>query len=260
MSTVESTSAWAQTLSSISSALSTHLQDKMLKKMDTDSSGGVDQTEFKAALEKVAGKLGVDAGEGAEALYASLDADSDGSLNGSEVGQLLQQLFTPPSDTQAFVQSRGDEARFAELDADADGQISMAEFGITPEASLPEGTVVSTTTTTTVVSTIHEPITGTEGTTGVAAAAPAASTAVDTAAATPEADSTGVTQAAVSEEQLQALMSSVDADGDGEISGAELNTFMAQISAQAEAATRRYNETALAGTGTTSTSTLNATA
>lgn len=96
MSTVESTSAWAQTLSSISSALSTHLQDKMLKKMDTDSSGGVDQTEFKAALEKVAGKLGVDAGEGAEELYASLDADSDGSLNGGEVGQLLQQLFTPP--------------------------------------------------------------------------------------------------------------------------------------------------------------------
>lgn len=263
MSTVESTSAWAQTLSSISSALSTHLQDKMLKKMDTDSSGGVDQTEFKAALEKVAGKLGVDAGEGAEELYASLDADSDGSLNGGEVGQLLQQLFTPPSDTQAFVQSRGDEARFAELDADADGNISMAEFGITPEAALPEGTVVSTTTTTTVVSTIHEPITGAEGGTAVAAAEPAAAgaaTAVDTAAVPPEAQSAAVAQAAVSDEQLQAMMSSVDANGDGEISGAELSAFVAQISAQAEAATRRYNETALAGLGTTSASTLNATA
>ena len=99
MSTVESTSAWAQTLSSISSALAPHLQDKMLKKMDTDSSGGVDQTEFKAALEKVAGKLGIDVGEGSEELYASLDADSDGSLNGAEVGQLLQNLFTPPSNT-----------------------------------------------------------------------------------------------------------------------------------------------------------------
>lgn len=259
MSTVESTSAWAQTLSSISSALSTHLQDKMLKKMDTDSSGGVDQTEFKAALEKVAGKLGVDAGEGAEELYASLDADSDGSLNGSEVGQLLQQLFTPPSDTQAFVQSRGDEARFAELDADADGQISMAEFGITPEATM----VSTTTTTTTVVSTIHEPITGTEGTTAVAAATPeaaAAASAVDTAATATEAESTAVAQAAVSDEQLQAMMSSVDANSDGEISGAELSAFVAQISAQAEAATRRYNETALASAGTTKPGTLNATA
>jgi Ca2+-binding EF-hand superfamily protein len=259
MSTVESTSAWAQTLSSISSALSTHLQDKMLKKMDTDSSGGVDQTEFKAALEKVAGKLGVDAGEGAEELYASLDADSDGSLNGAEVGQLLQQLFTPPSDTQAFVQSRGDEARFAELDTDADGQISMAEFGITPEASM----VSTTTTTTTVVSTIHEPISGTEASTAVAAATPeaaAAASAVDTAAAATEAESTSVAQAAVSDEQLQAMMSTVDANGDGEISGAELSAFVAQISAQAETATRRYNETALAGVGTTKPGTLNATA
>ena len=86
MSTVESTSAWAKTLSSISSALSTHLQDKMLKKMDTDSSGGVDQPEFKAALEKLAGKLGVEAGEGAEELYTSLDADSSGSLDEGRQG------------------------------------------------------------------------------------------------------------------------------------------------------------------------------
>lgn len=252
MSTVESTSAWAQTLSSISSALAPHLQDKMLKKMDTDSSGGVDQTEFKAALEKVAGKLGIDVGEGSEELYASLDADSDGSLNGSEVGQLLQNLFTPPSNTQAFVQSRGDEARFAELDADADGNISMAEFGITPEAT------TVTTTTTTVVSTIHEPLPPAEG--GTAAAEPTPAAAVNTAAAATEAEDTAVAQAPVSDEQLQAMMSSVDADGDGEISGTELSAFVAQISAQAEAATRRYNETALAGLGSSSASTLNATA
>ena len=256
MSTVESTSAWAQTLSSISSALAPHLQDKMLKKMDTDSSGGVDQTEFKAALDKVAGKLGIDVGEGSEELYASLDADSDGSLKGSEVGQLLQNLFTPPSNTQAFVQSRGDEARFAELDADADGNISMAEFGITPEAT----TVSTTTTTTTVVSTIHEPLPLAEGGTAVAAAEPTPATAANTAAAATEAEDTAVAQAPVSDEQLQAMMSSVDADGDGEISGTELSAFVAQISAQAEAATRRYNETALAGLGSSSPSTLNATA
>jgi len=257
MSTVESTSAWAKTLSSISSALAPHLQDKMLKKMDTDSSGGVDQTEFKAALDKVAGKLGIDVGEGSEELYASLDADSDGSLNGAEVGQLLQNLFAPPSNTQAFVQSRGDEARFAELDADADGNISMAEFGITPGATM----VSTTTTTTTVVSTIQEPITGAEGATPVGAATPEAAAAVESAAATPETEGTEVAQAAVSDEQLQAMMSTVDANGDGEISGTELSAFVAQISAQAEAATRRYNETALAGLGSSSSaSTLNATA
>lgn len=137
----------------------------------------------------------------------------------------------------------------------------MAEFGITPEAALPEGTVVSTTTTTTVVSTIHEPITGAEGGAAVAAAEPTPAAAVTTAATAPEAEGTTVAQAPVSDEQLQAMMSSVDADGDGEISATELSAFVAQISAQAEAATRRYNETALAGVGsTTSGGTLNATA
>jgi hypothetical protein len=63
-------------------------------------------------LEKVAGKLGIDVGESASELYAGLDANQDGSLNGSEVGSLLQNLFASASNTQAFVQSRGDEARF----------------------------------------------------------------------------------------------------------------------------------------------------
>ena len=41
-------------------------------------------------------------------------------------------------------------SRFAdELDVDADGSISMAEFGITPEVALSQGSMVSTTTTTT---------------------------------------------------------------------------------------------------------------
>lgn len=95
----------------------------------------------------------------------------------------------------------------------------------------------------------------------MAAATPEAAAAVETAAATPEAEGTEVAQAAVSDEQLQAMMSTVDANGDGEISGTELSAFVAQISAQAEAATRRYNETALAGLGSSSSaSTLNATA
>ena len=41
-------------------AMSSYLQDKMHKKMDTDGNGGVSQGEFQAALEKVAGKLGDD--------------------------------------------------------------------------------------------------------------------------------------------------------------------------------------------------------
>lgn len=246
MSTVDTSnsSAWSQTLSSLSGAMSSYLQDKMHKKMDADGDGGVSQSEFQAALEKVAGKLGVEVGQGASELYASLDANKDGALNGSEVGTLLQNLFSAASNTQAFVQSRGDEARFAELDADSDGQISMAEFGITPAT---ETTVVQTTT---VITTTQEVTSdGATALAGATGSTAPTTTAPVHAATTPEADTVvaSADEAAATEDaSLQALMQTVDIDGSGDISSAELNTYVAKLSAQAEAASKRYNDTALA--------------
>ena len=66
--------------------------------------------------------------------------------------------------------------------------------------------------------------------------------------------------AATKDASLQALMQSVDTDGNGDISSEELNTFVAKLSAQAEAATKRYNDTALASLGNQSGSSLDATA
>lgn len=244
MSTVDSSnsSAWSQTLSSLSGAMSTYLQDKMLKKMDTDGSGGVEQSEFQAALEKVAGKLGIEVGEGASELYASLDANQDGSLNGGEVGSLLQSLFASASNTQAFVQSRGDEARFAELDADSDGQISMAEFGITPEA---ETTVI---TTTTVISTTTQD-SAADSPSALAASEEAVAATQGAHAAEEQAVASAETAAATEDASMQALMQSVDTDGSGDVSSSELNAFVAKLNAQAEAASKRYNDTALASLG-----------
>jgi Ca2+-binding EF-hand superfamily protein len=246
MSTVDSSnsSAWSQTLSSLSGAMSSYLQDKMHKKMDTDGNGGVSQGEFQAALEKVAGKLGIEVGQGASELYASLDANQDGALNGSEVGSLLQNLFSSASNTQAFVQSRGDEARFAELDADSDGQISMAEFGITPATGT---TVVQTTTVITTTQEVASDGTVVGGTSG-GATAPTTAAPVH-AATTPEEGTVvaGAEGAASTEDaSLQALMQTVDTDSSGDISSEELTAYVAKLSAQAEAASKRYNDTALA--------------
>lgn len=239
MSTVDSShnSAWSQTLSSLSGAMSSYLQDKMLKKMDADGNGGVEQSEFQAALEKVAGKLGIDAGEGAAEWHASLDADKNGSLDGSEVGSLLQNLFSSAAGTQAFVQSRGDEARFAELDADSDGMISMAEFGISPAS---ETTVIQTTT---VISSSQDAATAAAGGStapATTAAAAAAAGQGETVARTEQKNAEGTP------DSLQALMQSADTDGNGNISAEELNVFVAKLNAQAEAASKRYNDTALA--------------
>ncbi len=240
MNSVDSSNnAWSQTLSAVSGAMSSYLQDKMLRKMDTDGNGGVEQGEFQAALEKVANKLGVDVGQDASTLYASLDSDQSGALDGQEVGGLLNNLFASAAgNTQAFVQSRGDEARFAELDADADGMISMAEFGIASPAS------ATVTQTTTVVTTIQQTNPATSeaqalAQNGAAEPAPVSEAAVEQAAAQPP------------EDTLQALLKSADTDGSGNISAEELGVFVNQLQVQAEAASRRYNETALASLSST---------
>jgi Ca2+-binding EF-hand superfamily protein len=221
--------------------LSTHLQDKALKKMDTDGNGSASQSEFQAAMDKVAGKLGIDMGEeGSMSLFASFDADTDGALNAAEVGQAIKSVFMPPENTQAFVQSRGDEARFAELDADGDGSISMAEFGINPAQSGDMSMVSSTTTTTTYVSNTGETANGAEAVAGSDAAQALAAATGTTGAAEEPATETAAT------DPMQQLIGTVDSDGDGQVSGAELSAFVAQLSSQLEAASKKYNDVALA--------------
>ena len=152
MSTLESAgSSVSGMCSSFGAVAANYLQDKMLKKMDTDADGTVGKTEFQTALQNVSGKLGIDVGstEDADAMFSSVDADGNGSLTGSEVGQLIQNMLVGGG-TQAFVQNRGDEGRFAELgtiaasletlndesvkslmasaDRDGDGQVSGAEL------------------------------------------------------------------------------------------------------------------------------------
>ncbi len=251
-------------LNSIVAAMATRYQEKAVQKMDADGSGGVDKSEFQAALDKISGKYGIDFGESAGGLFTAADADGNGSLNASEMGKAIQNLFAPSAGTQAFVQNRGDEARFAELDTDGDGMISRAEFGI------PEGTVVSmtTTTTTTVISTGAEG--GEQNPLALAAlggSQPPASASwqptqgmpIQTAA--PVAGDPAAVQVAGSEVQppqdalqadtLTALLKQADTDGDGQISGSELSALVAQLSNQMEAASRRYNDVALASSGLT---------
>lgn len=242
MSTTESVSHIASgLLSSIGAALSTHLQDKALKKMDSDSNGSVGQSEFQAALDKLSGKLGLDMGEGASSLFSGFDTDADGALNAAEVGQAIKNMFMPPENTQAFVQSRGDEARFAELDSDGDGSISMAEFGINPGQAGEVSVVSTTTTTTTYISSTGDAGYGAE---------PVAGSAAEQVLAA--ATGTEASSEAANTDPLQALIGTVDSDGDGQISGAELSAFVTQLSTQLEAASKRYNDVALASASSAS--------
>jgi Ca2+-binding EF-hand superfamily protein len=217
MSTTESAGTnFSGMFSSIGAVAANYLQDKMLKKMDTDGSGTVGQSEFKAALEQVGTKLGVDAGDSsqADAMFASVDSNGDGSLTGNEVGQMLKNMFAGTGGTDAFVQSRGDQQRFSELDTDGDGSISMAEFGIDSSAS-------------------------SALTTSTSAEDTAVASTADTSATAP-----------LNEDALQALLGQVDSDNDGQLSNAEITAFANQMGTQLQAASQKYNETAMASFST----------
>ena len=226
---------WSKAGLSMGSILSTHLQSKVMNKADADGSGSLDQVEFKAAMDKASAKLGMSLGEDSAAMFEQADADADGALSGSELGQALQDLFMPAGNTQAFVQSRGDEQRFAELDADGDGNISKTEFGIEAAATMAMTTV---TTVTTLVSS-----TNSDNPTGAAEASTGATSAATEAAATS-------TAAPGTNDALKQMLAGVDADADGQISSNELSAFVAQLGSQLELASRLYNQsTALGATG-----------
>ena len=256
-------------LSLFRGSLTTKLQEQMLKKVDTDASGDVSKTEFQAALEKAASKLGVDVGEQGDELYTMLDADSSGSLDGKELGSLVDQ-FLMPADTESLALTRGDEGSFKALDSDGDGLISMAEFGIQPQTTTTTTTTTMTTTTTTTVGGGPVGSTPSSGSAQAIAAAllaasdqpapppaqghPGNEVVVDNdeqeevvaTAPTDETDTNTDTETLAQDKRLTSLMAAADTDGDGKLSSAELNALAAKMSMMAEAASKRYNDTAIA--------------
>lgn len=235
-------SQWSPALASLGSALTTYLQDKMLKKVDADGNGGVEKSEFRAALEQLSGKLGVEMDESSEALFISLDGDSSGSLNGEEMGKLLQQVFAAPSSTQDFLNARHTEqsgtSRFDALDTDGNGALTRAEFEGTQQATtaLPSdtGTVVTTT------QTYYSSTTPAAGTTATTAEPSGTSTPV---ASTDDAD------------PLKTLLASADVDKNGQITSTEVDQFIAQLASQMQAALTQMQDTQLAAEGTSSSDT-----
>lgn len=88
--------------------------ERLLAKMDTDGSGGVNATELQGLLDDVSKKTG---------LVQQYDSDGDGSLNADELGKTMQSVLPPPPSTMAFAQSRSDSS------TDATGQAGDDLFG-----------------------------------------------------------------------------------------------------------------------------------
>jgi Ca2+-binding EF-hand superfamily protein len=74
-------------------------------KADTDGSGSVDATELQTVLDKLSQKTGTDLGK-AEDRLAAMDSDGDGSLSSTELDAGIKSLLPQPSSTMAFAQQR----------------------------------------------------------------------------------------------------------------------------------------------------------
>ena len=140
ISSVSGSSAWS---SMSTQRAQRHSPERLLQKIDTDQSGGVDSTELQGLLDKVAEKTGTSVS--ASDTLTQFDTDGDGQLGSEELGTAMQSLMPPPS-TMEFAQRRSGEAEgtdgttgattrgqagddlFGKVDTDSDGTVSQTEL------------------------------------------------------------------------------------------------------------------------------------
>lgn len=121
-------SAWSS--ASLQRSAGHRAPEKLLSKLDTDQSGGVDGTELQSLIDDVAQKTGTTLDTSAKDMLTQYDADGDGSLNGDELGDAMKNLLPPPPTTMEFAQSRGmaGDDLFGKVDSDGDGSVNQDEL------------------------------------------------------------------------------------------------------------------------------------
>ena len=133
MSTISGVSGSSNVWAALNTSRSQQHQAKMFAKVDTDGSGGVDQTELDTMLSKLSEKTGVSLGDSKE-LFSKMDSNGDGSLSSDELGQGMKDLLPPPS-TMEFAQSRThggqkEDDLFSKVDTNGDGSVDASELKV----------------------------------------------------------------------------------------------------------------------------------
>lgn len=128
----------------------------MFAKVDTDGSGGVDETELQSLLDKVSKRSGTGSATAASSAdtFKQFDTNGDGTLSQDELDAGMKSLMPAPSSTVEFAQARGGEAggpppggpppasganaSYDPLDTNQDGVVSAEEqaAGDAAQASL----------------------------------------------------------------------------------------------------------------------------
>ena len=106
------------------------MQAKMFSKVDADSSGGVDQAELQTLFTDISKKTGTSLD--AAKLFTTMDTDANGSLSSEELGSGMHSVMPPPPSTMEFAQGRNATSAtddlFGKVDANSDGSVDEAEM------------------------------------------------------------------------------------------------------------------------------------
>lgn len=132
MSTISGVSGSSNVWAALNTQRNQH-QAKMFAKVDTDGSGGVNETELSTMLSDISGKTGTNLGDSKE-LFSKMDSNADGQLSSDELDAGMKAVMPPPS-TMEFAQSHAiggsngsNDDLFAKIDTDSDGSVSKEEL------------------------------------------------------------------------------------------------------------------------------------
>ena len=133
MSTISGVSGSSNVWAALNTSHSQQHQAKMFAKVDTDGSGGVDQTELSTMLSDISAKTGTSLGDSKE-LFSKMDSNADGSLSSDELAKGMKDLLPPPS-TMEFAQSRTQSGQkeddlFSKVDTNGDGSVDASELKV----------------------------------------------------------------------------------------------------------------------------------
>ncbi len=101
-------------------------QDDLFSKIDSDSSSGIDKTEFSA----FAKKLSQDSGNSIDVddVFSTYDTDGDGHLSSDEMKSFMRDNPPPPPPNGMSGGPQGPDDLFAQLDGNSDSGIDKSEF------------------------------------------------------------------------------------------------------------------------------------
>lgn len=105
MSTISGVGGASSAWAEMSASRASAMKDKMFAKVDKDGSGSVDKSELQGMLDHMAERSGTTAAS-ADDMLGKMDSDGDGSLNKDELDAGMKSLMPPPSSTMAFAQQR----------------------------------------------------------------------------------------------------------------------------------------------------------